>query len=262
MSVPNKRPFLGGAAIAAALVVAVAALSAPALADEVSNLAQRLSDLRGDVEKLSARLAEKTADQQDQVRSLSRQKADIELEVGREELRLKKLQASVSEKREALAVENAEGEALKPMFGQQLEKVRGYVQGSLPFRREERLAELDKIEDQVRSGLSTPDRAMGRLWSFMEDEFRLTRESGLYRQSIPLVGGEQLADVARIGMVMLYYQTSDGSVGHTVRRAGQWSFVSVDDAEQAKRIRSLLDQFKKQIRVGYFELPSALPEVQ
>ena len=31
-------------------------------------------------------------------------------------------------------------------------------------------------------------------------------------------------------------------------------------AEEKKQIRSLLEQFKKQIRVGYFELPNALPE--
>lgn len=251
---------LGSLALVSAGVLGAAVFAAPVLADDVANLAQRLSNLRGSVEELSGQVAAKTAEQQDVLRSRARQKADVELEIGREELRLKKLRSTVQERRERLTAQAAEAESLKPMFVTEIVKVRDYVARSLPFRREERLSELDKIEEQVRSGILGPERAMGRLWSFMEDEFRLTRESGLYRQSIALPEGEQLADVARIGMVMLYFQTADDIVGHTVQRGGKWSFQPVTDAEEKKQIRSLLEQFKKQIRVGYFELPNALPE--
>ncbi len=259
-TLPSRKLRVGTLMLVSAGVLAGAMIAAPVLADDVANLAQRLSDLRGSVEELSGQVATKTTEQQDLLRSRARQKADVELEIAREELRLKKLRSSVQERRERLSAEAAEGEALKPMFSTELDRVRGYVQRSLPFRRAERLAELDKIEEQVRSGLLGPERAMGRLWSFMEDEFRLTRESGLYRQSISLGDEEQLADVARVGMVMLYFQTADDVVGHTVRRNGSWSFEPVTGAEEKKQIRSLLEQFKKQIRVGYFELPNALPE--
>ena len=55
---------------------------------------------------------------------------------------------------------------------------------SLPFRTAERLLEIQKIEDQFKAGLLTPQRALSRLWGFFEDELRLWHES---RQASPTV---------------------------------------------------------------------------
>src|SRR5690606_35014360 len=66
--------------------------AAPAAADQVSGLAEKLSALRGEVEQLSATLANKDAEVRDQLRALSRQKAELELELKKEQTRIQKVQ--------------------------------------------------------------------------------------------------------------------------------------------------------------------------
>ena len=249
---PQRRAWL--AAPAALLVLA----SATALAEGVDGLAERLASLRSEVEQLSNELSDAQSEQRERTRSLSRQKAELELEKSREELKLKRLRTLVDEKRQEIESQATESKEYSPIFDEKLKAVRAYVEKSLPFRRSERLSSLSKIAEQEEAGLIPPERAISRLWSFMEDELRLTRESGLYMQTITLDGEEHMVDVVRMGMVALYFRTAEDTVGHTVKKGDGWEFVELSDAKQKTRVLELFDQFKKQIRVGYFELPNAL----
>lgn len=240
-------------------VLLIAGGASTSLAEGATSMAERLASLRSEVEQLSHELSDIQADQRERTRSLSRQKADLELEKSREELKLKKLRAQVAEQRKEIEAQDAKSEEYAPLFDSKVETVRAYVEKSLPFRREERLAGLQKIVEQKQSGLIPAERAVSRLWSFLEDELRLTRESGLYKQTIDLDGEEHMVDVVRIGMVAIYFRTADDEVGHTERTDGGWKFTKVTDPKGQTRILDLFEQFKKQIRVGYFELPSALP---
>jgi hypothetical protein len=261
----NRRKVLGrrGAryfAAAAPFALLTATLfHTPALAEEISGLAKRLADLRGEVETLSDQLSGRKSDIQEELRSYARQKSELELEVQREDTRVQKLRQAVEQKRkENETLQNAT-QSLAPAFDQQLAAVRTYVSGGLPFRVKERLAELDKIEEQYKSGLLAPTRALNRLWGFVEDELRMTRESGLFSQPVAVDGKEQLADVVRVGMVAMYFRTPSEQFGVSRRENGSWSFQTVDADDDRKRIRNLFETFKKQIRVGYFELPNAIP---
>lgn len=253
---PARRILCGACG---AVAIGALILTSPALAEDVSALAARLSGLRGEVETLSGELSEETQALQDQLRSLARQKSELEIELQRERARLQKARLSVAERQEEIADEKAAGDELKPLFDKYLAAVRKHVQTSLPFRTDERLAELNKIEEQVTSKLLTPERAVLRLWTFVEDEFRMTRENGLFRQTITLDGQEQLADVVRLGTVAMYFRTSDDRVGFVTKSGAGWDYRETGDKDEKRRITNLFDSFKKQIRVGYFELPNALP---
>lgn len=244
--------------VAGACAAGGIALAAPAVADSVDDFAKRLSSLRSDVETLSAKVAALSAEQRDELRSLARQKADLELELKKEDVRVAKLQAAVSEKRAAIQADTGRDAQLTPLFARNLQQIKAVVASGLPFRTQERLAELDKLEDQLRTGLLTPPRALSRLWTFVEDEFRLTRESGLYQQTITVDGQEHLADVVRVGSVALFFKTSDGSVGYAARNGETFQYQTLADAGGKKQILQLFDNFRKQIRAGYFELPNAL----
>lgn len=249
-------PALRGAALALTLV----AVSVPAFADDLSALASRLSALRGEVEQLASRLSTASNDHKKTLRSLSRQRSELELEAKREETRVQKMSSAIAKRRAEIQAEKAKGDRLVPVYEEAFGSVRGYVERSLPFRRGERLASLDKIQEQYRGGLLTPARALQRLWSFVEDEQRMSKESGLYKQTITVDGQEQLAEVIRVGMVMLYYKTEEGRVGRVAKQGDAYEYVSVDDPEQQKRVLDLFTSFKKQIRVGFFELPNGLTD--
>jgi hypothetical protein len=221
-------------------------------------LAEKLSALRGEVEELSATLARKDADVRDQLRALSRQKTELELELKKEQTRIQKVQLSINDRQKRVSESRGHDAELKPLFDEFLKDVRAYVRTSLPFRASERLSEIQKIEEQHQQGLLSTSKALSRLWTFVEDEFRLTRESGLYKQAIEVDGQEHLAEVARLGMVLLYFRVDDRLVGRAVRSKDGWTFESIGVPEQQKLILQLFDSFKKQIRVGLFQLPANL----
>ena len=153
---------------------------------------------------------------------------------------------------------NVAGTELKPLFKRSVEGVRAYVGTTLPFKTKDRLAELDKLVERQSSGLLSAQQGLMRLWSFVEDELRMTRESVLVRQTIRINGEDRLADVIRVGMVMLFFKTSDDRFGYVERQADGWSYREVIQPPEIKQVSTLFDQFKKRIRVGYFELPNAL----
>ncbi len=249
----GRRAWLGLAALG--LFAAQTAVAD----DDVTALAKRLAELRGQVDDLALRLSAKSAESKDLLRSMARQRAELELEAKREETRLAKIGAAMAERRSEVEAEKQRSQKLVPLLEASLERVRGYIRQGLPFRSQERLAAVDKIEEQHRAGLMSPARALSRLWSFVEDELRLTRESGLYRQTVSIDGQERLAEVLRIGTLMLYYKTDDGAFGKATREADQWVFRPLDDPNDQRLLLEAFDSFKKQIRVGYFELPNALP---
>jgi CII-binding regulator of phage lambda lysogenization HflD len=251
-------PILLAVSCLAALAAAAVAPTVKAEGDADAQLASRLAALRGELEDLSTQLSDKSEEVRDDLRTYSRQKVELEMEVQREQTRLQKMRAAVATTQAETEKKKAAHQSLEPAFAQQVATVRSYVSSTLPFRTRERLAELDSIEQQVKANLLTPQRAFTRLWSFVEDELRLTRESGLYRQTIKTAEREQLADVVRIGMVMLFFRTGDDSFGYAVRTANGWSYRTEQDPENRKRILALFQDFQKQINVGFFELPNAL----
>lgn len=246
----------------AGITLAAIAVSVPVLADDTSALAARLANLRGEVEQLASQLNAKSTEQRETLRSMSRQRADLELEVTRGETRVQKLLSEIAKRRTEIAEKKAKGDRLAPLVDESMTGLRNYVETSLPFRKPERLASLDKIQEQYKTGLLTPSRALQRLWSFVEDEFRLTKESGLYKQTIRVDDEERLAEVIRVGMVMLFYKTEDGKVGKVRGKDGKFDYVSIDDPTQQKLVLELFTSFKKQIRVGYFELPNGLVDAE
>lgn len=256
---PTKHRWLALCAGAtAALLVAVPA--ATGRAEQVTKLAEELARLRSEVESLSQELSGKQTDLQNDLKSYARQKAELEAELQRETIRLQKIQAAMVEKKNLIESQEEQDQALRPSVVKASQQIRGYIQGSMPFRRGERLAELDKIDEQYKAGLLTPDRALARLWAFMEDEFRLTSESGVFRQTVNVEGQEQLADVVRLGMVSMYFKTGDGTYGYVTRQGDDWKYQRLEGAKAAEQVEGLFESFKKQIRVGYFEVPLALSQ--
>lgn len=246
-------------AAAAALLLATSLLGAGrASADAVDNLAQELIKLRGEVEELNAQLNSDKESHRAQMRSLAQQRGELEAAVQREEIRISKLEKSLADNRERARQLGTGDESLRPVVLQAIDELRADVRAGLPFKVEERVSELDELEGQVQAEVVAPAKAANRLWAFYEDEIGLTGENGLYSQTISLDGERRLADVARLGMVMMYFRTSDGRVGHAVRDAGDWKYLELVNTDDRRRINALFDGLQKQIRTGYFELPNPL----
>jgi hypothetical protein len=242
------------------LVVALAGLlplAAPAQ-EEASELSQRLIGLRGEVEALNGELELLREEQRTTLQGLAAQRADLENQLRRQELAQKEAREKVARMEAARAESGAAGDALTPVLLSSIERLRAQVVAGLPFKAEERVAVLDEIRDGLATGQLPPHRAASRLWAFHEDEFRVVRETGLHQQTIRLGNEQVLAQVAKVGAVMLLFKAPDGRLGAARRGPSGWTWQETTDPADRARIAALFDALGKQIRQGYFELPAAL----
>lgn len=244
--------------ITAGLLAIGLALPAQAAEPDYETLAAELARLRTEVEAISARIADKKEQTRNELRTMASQKTSLEAEIQREELRTKQLQQALEEVQARVREAGALQRDLKPAVFDAIRKVRTPISTGLPFRVSERVAELDKLQKDLEEDVVLPSVAVSRLWTFVEDEFRLTRENGLYQQLIQIAGEEVLADVARVGMLMLYFRTPDERYGAVTKDGGAWKYVVYQTPEQIEKASTLFDSLEKRVRVGFFDLPNAM----
>ena len=224
---------------------------------ELQNLAAELVKKRAAVERLSSEVELKKAELREKIRSLTTIKSDLDRQHKIETMKISELNQKIKTVSDGIQRKKALRAELKATVARQIESVRKYIGESLPFKTSERLAELDKVAEMLARGDARPETLLGKLWSAMEDEFRMTRESGLYRQTVVVNAENMLADVARLGMTLMYFQTiDDGRVGFAVKRTHGWSYITEESLDNQKRIRYLFDCLKKHIREGFYELPN------
>ncbi|MEQ9012386.1 DUF3450 family protein [Algiphilus sp.] len=251
-----------GRAFSALLIGVGVCIASPAIAqnEDIDTLTDNLVSLRSDVESLNSRLNQEQETHKQEMRSLLSRKGQLTNEIRRQELEIERLRKALDEARTEAQSATADAQDLLPMLDAAITQMRAYIEAELPFKRAERLAALDEIQTQLDTGVVTGPKGVNRLWSFYEDELRLARETGLFRQSVELGGERQLADVARLGMVGLYFRTEDGQVGMAVEEGGQWRYQAVSDDAQQDQIVALFDALDKNIRSGYYQLPNPLAE--
>lgn len=225
-------------------------------ADPTDSRASELAKLRRDVETLSSDLVLQKEDLRNRLKAIEAQKLEIEVQIRREELRLAQLEGEAEARRTELTTHDTSGTTLEPALLEAIAAIRSTVEVGLPFHRADRLAELDTLRDQLARDLATPESGVARLWAFTEDELRLARENGLDRQVVPLEGGEVLADVARIGMVAMYFRTDGGLVGGAVRKPAGWSWTVYTAREDQLAVLALLEKMQHGVRNGAFTLPN------
>lgn len=230
-----------------------------ATASSLENLAKSLARIRGEVETLQTQLDLEKEKHASKMSALNSQLADLSVEERRQKMSIEKLQHSIDKMTESAKKTEQSGENLKPVLLAVLNDYKRHIQTGFPFKMEDRIKAIEDLENNIVNQLVDPNKAVNQAWSLIEDEIRLSKENGIYQQTIPLGGERILVDIAKLGTVFLFFQTRDGRVGMAKRAAdGGWIFETVDNTGDAERIRNLFDSLKKQIRQGYFELPNPL----
>ncbi len=256
MNLRLKTTFLVCTLLASATVL----LPVGANGQEASeNLANRLVQMRGQVDELQTELALSRDEHKNRMAFLTAQLTELEASRDREALRLQQLEKELEKMRVDVAVAGTSSTVLEPLLMDQLSRLREQVSAGFPFKTGERLAALEEIESQVSAGVLPVQRAFNRLWAFVEDEIRISRENAIYSQSIALDGENVLVDIAKLGNAMMYFRTRDLKYGRAVESANGWRFELLTDPADQERTARLFDALRKQIRQGYFELPNALP---
>ena len=222
-------------------------------------LAERLINLRGQVDELQSELGIRREEHKNRMVYLTAQLAEIDASRDRESLRVSQFQKSLDEMRQEIAEGGVNSEALLPFAMDQITALRAQISTGFPFKTRERLAELDELETQLNTGVVSAQRGINRLWAFIEDEIRISRENAIYSQSILIDGNNVLVDIAKLGSVMKLFRTRDLEDGRAVYGDRGWRFEKLESTADQEQVARLFDSLRKQIRQGYFDLPATMP---
>jgi hypothetical protein len=214
--------------------------------------------LRADVESLYTKIDENKESYKTQMKSLALQSADSEAQINRINTSIKLVNLERQKIQLKIANASTGNVELKPLLEDAFGMLETNIKHGIPFKVQERLSALDKIKTDLKKNLITPERALALLWASYDDNIRLTSEIGLFKQKIKIDGRFVLANVAKIGSVMLYFSTPDNRVGYVIKDRDGYTYKVIHEKEQRELILALFDSLNKQIRTGYFSLPNAL----
>ena len=229
----------------------------PALADD-AEMIQSIMALRADVESLYTKIDENKERYKAQMKSLSLQIADSDAQINRINTSIKLADQELQKLQDKIASTSTGNIDLKPVLNQAFAMLEQSIRQGLPFKVPERLSALEKIQSDFKQERITDERALALLWASYEDNIRLTSEIGVFKQKVTIDGEGVLAQVAKIGSVMLFFATPDDRVGYAVKDGNGFTYKTVNDKEKRESILALFDALTKQIRTGYFRIPNAL----
>jgi len=228
------------------------------LAGTEENMAESLMKLRAEVEKLGSQIQDEKDETKASMRSLVLEKNELDATIGREDLKIRQLEQEIAKVKKQIEAASKNSEGIKPVVTEAVANLKARIVSELPFKTAERLEDVERIETQMNAGLLTPQKALVQVWNSYADELRMSKENGLFKQTIQLDGKDRLAEVARLGTVMMYFKTPDDRVGYVAKDANGWYYKEAVDKAAKDQIVALFDAMQKQIRTGYFTLPNAI----
>ncbi len=226
-----------------------------AVADSIDNLSERLIKLRSEVESLSEELVLLRQEHKQHMLGLVNQETELQSNIRSTQRKSKRLKKEIEKNKQIAGQAGVEDHALKPIVNSAIDSLEASIKSRVPFMIDERLKSLQDIKVNLEKGLVSSHKTARLLWSFFEDEISLTKENGLYKQEIKLGDDFVLADVAKIGMVGLFYRTAEDDYGMAVLD-GDWRYKALESGADAEQIDYLFENFGRQIRSGYFEMPN------
>ncbi len=239
-------------------IAVVALLGTTTLYATSQNMAESLMKLRADVEQLDASINDEKDTYKAGMKSLLRQKNDLESVVAREDLKIKQIQRELDKVRKEIKEAGKNTEGLKPLLLDALALMQENIKGAIPFKTEERIADIEKIKSQLEGDLVTPQKALALTWNAYGDAIRMSKENGIFKQTINIDGQDRLAEIARVGTVAMFFKLPDNTVGYAEKDATGWYYKEAISKNEQEHVLALFDSFKKQIRSGYFTLPNAI----
>lgn len=227
------------------------------MAQASDQLIDSIMALRSEVEQLYSQVQDGKQDHRANMRSFAAQQADLEAQINRQQITLRQLELDTEKTQIEIEEASVKTVSILPQLNDGIITLQQLVEDGLPFRVPERLDDLSVLASQLDSSAITEERALGRVWAAYEDMIRMSRENTLSRQEITLDGKPVLAKVAKVGSIMLFFATPTDEVGYAQIVNGDVTYTRAENLQQQDQIRSLFDAFEKQIRSGYFSLPSA-----
>lgn len=237
-------------------LIGILSTSLNAKSDE--DMVKSIMKLRADVESLYTKIDENKEAYKAQMKSLALQNADTDAQINRKTTSIKLADLELKKIKLKIANTSTQNYELKPLISEVYSRLEKSIKNGIPFKIEQRLNAIKKIQNELDEDTITQERALAQLWASYDDNIRLTKEIGLFKQHIKLEDKKILAQVAKIGSIMIYFKSPDERVGYVKKQNGSFTYKVVTNEDDIKEINTLFDALNKQIRTGYFTIPNAL----
>jgi hypothetical protein len=225
-------------------------------ASSIENLAEELVKLRAEVERIHEEVDSEKESFKMKFKSLQMQKTELEANIRREETRIQNLKLNLNKAKEENSRKVKDSKNLQPLAIETVENLTNTLKHTLPFKISERESALQELKNLILSDSIAPESALNKIWSFIEDEISLTKTNTIHKQTINIDGEEKLVDVAKIGMMMLFFKTNEDKTGYL--KPDRSGYIYSKNEDEEKLILGLFDSIKKGIRTGYFKIPNKL----
>ena len=222
---------------------------------QLNKMAEELVKKRSKVDEISMELDIRKAEIKTLQSKTEAQKLGLDRQIKDQESAMKSLDEGIADLENKLKTKEVPPEKIKPILMKSLDYMQQYIKEGIPFKKNERLAEIKTMRELISNGSLIPEKGLTKVWSMLESEFRLTRENGLYRQDIDMDGKTHSADIVKVGMTKMYFKINEEKLGEVVKKADDYEYIYAISNEDKEHLNVLFENFQKKIRSGYFVLP-------
>jgi predicted RNase H-like nuclease (RuvC/YqgF family) len=221
-----------------------------AFAADVPALMNQLVGLRAELETANRELETDLKQKQSELDLWTQKKLELEGQVQKESMRKMQLDEKIARLEARVRREGKQNPQALPQFNKWLEQAQSWVESSLPFRHEQRLATLHTLKERAARGLESLEGLTSELWLFLETEMKMAGDNEFRITDAP--GGK--AEVARLGFFAMITKTSDDKLQRAVFRDGKWTMDTLSGSDRESAVR-LISNMKSKKDSGLYQLP-------
>jgi hypothetical protein len=229
-------------------------------ADGATELSQQLIPLRSQMEKEAQNLESFQQSLDQQIQALQGQVLELNQNLSREKLKSKVL-AEKTKRLMSFTNQGPTGTLEDQKFvSQWIEDLKVWVDGSLPFQKQQRLSKLEELSSRFKKK-EPLEPLVWDLWSFTSLELKNTKGFSNEVAQINLDGKLVTAEIAKLGMVHLYFKTTDQKMGYALKSKQGWTFQTAHSESELNAIDHIMKASRAKSFKNVYELPGLKVQV-
>lgn len=219
---------------------------------ETSGLSQKIIQLRNEVSELSNDFKTEKELIKSKIQTYALEKLDLESQIRRKKIQLKTIDEKI---KTAKSIENIENADLTQLIAHFFEFESSRLLQSLPYKIQERTDYIQQLKEKFLDQKNSDEKTLQLLWTHIEDEIQLSKDVSLDKDILKINGKSTIVEIAKVGMLMMFFKTSEGKTGFLNFSNNQWSPRFFEIKSNTQLVQLFFENLKKQIRTGYFEFP-------
>jgi len=215
----HLKPLLLTRAVAASLLVAVCPVMSAAddNVDAATKAQKTIDDLGQETQERIDELSREAQDMLAEYRAARDETANLKVYNEQLQRQVESQREELESLEQQLAQIDRTQEEFVPNMLQALDALKRFVERDVPFKRDERRARVEELNDMMGRADVTTAEKYRQLMSAFQQELEYGRTIDTYRGKLELDGEQRSVRFLRIGRVALMYQTLDQ------QRTGRWN---------------------------------------